>query len=536
MVRVGKLNVRRVVPLALASLLAFASASGLTSTSASATSRGHATLGQLSTYPAVPTPAVPVWGTCPSKVPPAEGLQCAALKVPLDYAHPRGQHITLELSRLRHTSSAANYLGVMLTNPGGPGGSGLTLAGLGRYVPNGVGGRFDWIGWDPRGVGASRPAINCIPTYFGTDRPSYSAAGNRPYWLHQAKSYAAACEHKYPALLPHMTTQDNARDMDVIRQALRQTRISYYGFSWGSYLGQTYMSLFPTHVRRIVLDGVVDPRRVWYGANLDQDVAFERNIKIFFAWVAANNSVYHLGTTEAEVYAAYKHELATLSTMPAAGGKVGPDELGDVLLDAGYYVFNWAQDASSFSKLVRSNDGTAVLKTYEANNAGASNENGFAVYNAVQCTDASWPGWSQTLRDAIRINRIAPFETWSNTWYNAPCLTWGARPHTPVRIHSTRGLPKILLISETYDAATPFSGALEMRMLFPTASLIEGVHGTTHAGSLSGVACTDNAVARYLATGSTPTRRPGGGSDLKCPPVPRPAASLSARASAAVSR
>lgn len=448
------------------------------------------------------------------------GLQCAALKVPLDYAHPRGRKITLEISRKRPTPNAGKYLGVMLTNPGGPGASGLALPGyLSPAVPNRVGARFDWIGWDPRGVGASSPSIHCIPNYFGTDRPSYSAAKNRAYWLKQAKNYAAACARKYPVLLQHMTTQDNARDMDVIRQALGQSKISYYGFSWGSYLGQTYLSLFPGHVKRVVLDGVVDPRRVWYGANFDQDVAFQRNIKIFFAWVAAHDGTYHLGTTEAAVYAKYNAELATLTAAPADAGRIGPDELGDVLLDAGYYVYNWAQDAADFAALVNNNDGSGVLNAYEENDAGASNENGFAVYNAVQCSDVKWPGWAQTLKDTIRVNKTAPFETWGNTWYNAPCLTWGAKPHTPVRIHATRGLPKILLIAETKDAATPFPGALWVRKLFPTASLIEGVNGTTHAGSLSGVPCTDNAVARYLATGRTPARRAGYRSDLRCPPV-----------------
>lgn len=527
MVSEGGRRARRIAIGALASVLVLAGASTTIDTAASAEPLVGPAQARVAAYPPVPTPAPLVWGACPAKVPAQEGLQCAALKVPLDYAHPRGAKITLEISRLRHTSSAANYLGAMLTNPGGPGGSGLTLPGLGRYVPNGVGGRFDWIGWDPRGVGASVPSINCIPSYFGTDRPSYSAAANRQYWLRQARRYAAACERKYPALLQHMTTQDNARDMDVIRQALGKAKISYYGFSWGSYLGQTYLSLFPTHVRRVVLDGVVDPRRVWYAANFDQDVAFERNIKIFFGWVAANHSVYHLGLTSAAVYAKYKKELVKLAAHPAAGGKVGPDELGDVMLDAGYYVYNWASDAAALTKIVNRNQGIDVLNSYETNNAGASNENGFAVYNAVQCTDVKWPGWAQTLQESIRVNQTAPFETWGNTWYNAPCLTWGAKPHTPVRIHATAGLPKILLIAETYDAATPFSGALEVRRLFPSASLIEGVRGTTHAGSLSGVTCTDNAIARYLATGRTPARRAGGGSDLKCPPVPRPPASMS---------
>lgn len=478
------------------------------------------------TSPPVPKPAALRWGPCASGLG-LTGLQCARLQVPLDYSKPTGTKITLQLSRLRHTSSAGQYLGAILSDPGGPGGSGLGMPYTGTRVPNSVGDRFDWIGWDPRGVGASRPAIHCIPQYFGTDRPPYEAPSQRSYWLKKAAGYAQACGRTAGALLQHMTTEDNARDMDVIRQALGVSQISYYGYSWGSYLGQVYLTLFPTHVKRVVLDGVVDPRGVWYQANLDQDVAFERTMRIFFGWVAKNDAVYHLGTTEAAVESAYRREATALAARPSAGGKLGPDELSDALLDAGYRVFAWAQKAANLSRLINQGDGSGMLADYEQSNGGASNENGYAVYNAVQCTDAAWPGWARTLADNERVDKVAPFETWGNAWFNAPCLTWPAAAHGPVAIRASASLPKILLIAETYDAATPFSGALEARRLFPSSSLIEGVGGSTHAGSLNGVSCTDDAVATYLASGRVPVRLPGDKSDLKCPPVPQPPASMS---------
>ncbi|MGN6160559.1 MAG: alpha/beta hydrolase, partial [Marmoricola sp.] len=478
------------------------------------------------TDPPVPQPSPLHWGACPSGQT-LTGLQCATLKVPLDYRKPTGTKITLQLSRAVHTSSARQYLGAMLTDPGGPGGSGLAMPYISTRVPHGVGSRFDWIGWDPRGVGQSRPALHCIPRYFGTDRPPYAAAGTRSYWLRQAKRYAAACGRNGGALLQHMTTEDNARDMDVIRQALRQSAISYYGFSWGTYLGQVYATLFPQRIKRLVLDGVVDPRRDWYAANLDQDVSFERAIKIFFGWVAAHHDVYRLGTTAAAVYATFRHELATLTARPGAGGRLGPDELTDVMLDAGYFTPDWAQDASMLSRLVNDGDASGVLNAYLLRNSGPGNENQYAVYAAVQCTDFAWPAWPKTLADNVRLARTAPFETWGNAWYNAPCLTWPVPPHQPVAVRAAAGLPSILLIAETYDAATPFPGALAARAVFPSSSLIEGVGGTMHAGSLNGVGCTDEAIAQYLATGRTPARRPGRGADLRCPHVPRPPASLS---------
>ena len=508
-------------------LVALAAVLSLVSACSSAPSKTAQSAASSPAIAPVALPAVTLhWSACPAKLN-LSGLECARLKVPLDYAKPTGAQITLQLSRMPHDPSAGSYLGAMLVDPGGPGGSGLQMPYYGSQVPNNVGNRFDWIGWDPRGVGESTPALHCIPGYFGTDRPPYAAPQDRSYWLRQAAAYAKACGRNGGALLQHMTSADNARDMDAIRQALHQSTISYYGFSWGSYLGELYLTLFPHQVKRMVLDGVVNPLRVWYGANVDQNIAFEGNIRRFFAWVARNDRVYRLGATEAAVYAAYNRESAKLASAPAAGGRVGPDELADVLLNAGYVASSWPTTAASLSRLINDGVGSGILASYDSHNAGASNENGYAVYNAVQCTDVRWPTWAQTLADSERVSRTSPFETWSNTWFNAPCLTWPAKPQTPVTIRASSALPPILLIAETYDAATPFSGALETRSLFPSASLIEGVGGTTHAGSLNGVACTDNAVATYLATGRTPARVASRTSDLRCPPNQPPPASMS---------
>jgi hypothetical protein len=151
-------------------------------------------------------------------------------------------------------------------------------------------------------------------------------------------------------------------------------------------------------------------------------------------------------------------------------------------------------------------------------------DNGFAMYNAVQCSDVRWPGWAQTRRQSWAVHRQAPFLTWGNTWYNAPCLTWKAPRHTRPAVSGSAVTSKILLISETRDAATPYSGALAVRRLFPSASLVAGIGGTTHASSLSGVPCVDNTVATYLRTGLVPPRLAGNRYDRRCsrllPPQP----------------
>ena len=184
----------------------------------------------------------------------------------------------------------------MLLNPGGPGGSGLGLSVLGPVISHGfgrkdVGGAYDWIGFDPRGVGASRPSLSCDPDYFGPDRPEYvpSTPELLQVWQERSAGYAQACGKAGGRLLDNMRTTDAARDMDEIRKALGATRINYYGFSYGTYLAQVYTKLFPQRMRRMVLDSNVDPRRVWYRANLDQDIAFDRNLGLFFGWVARHD-------------------------------------------------------------------------------------------------------------------------------------------------------------------------------------------------------------------------------------------------------
>jgi pimeloyl-ACP methyl ester carboxylesterase len=467
---------------------------------------------------AAPSPATTIsWRACSDPELAYYGLQCGSLTVPLDRAHPTGAKVRLALTRKVHTSST--YLGALLVNPGGPGSSGLTLPGLSDYVPGGVGASYDWIGFDPRGVGASTPSLHCTSTYFGYDRPSYAPrkARTERYWLAKSRSYAAACADTATerALLPHLATLDTVQDMDAIRQALGVEKISYYGFSYGTYLGEVYATRYPSRVGRFVLDGVVNPARVWYAANLDQERAFDANMGVYWRYLAAHPGAFHLGTRWRAIKRGYYRTLRRLDRRPAAGHRLGPDELSDVMLDAAYYVYDWVGLGQDYADLVKHHRGGALLERYRDSQTG--DDNGFAVYNAVQCTDTSWPGYARTRSDAWAVNRVAPFEAWGNTWYNSPCLFWHAPRRTRPVVSGKHVSAKLLLISETRDAATPYSGALATRRLFPSASLVAGVGGTTHASSLSGVACVDDTVASYLRTGIVPTRLAGSRSDRSCP-------------------
>jgi hypothetical protein len=192
----------------------------------------------------------------------------------------------------------------------------------------------------------------------------------------------------------------------------------------------------------------------------------------------------------------------------------------------------------AFAALVNRSDYEPLKELYdEFVPQGPGTDNGYAIYLATQCTDAPWPQqWSTVRRDNWLTFARAPFETWNNAWFNGPCQYWSAPSGNPVHVDGASA-PPLLLISETKDAATPYSGALKTRSLYPKSVLIEGVGGTTHAGSLSGVTCTDDKIAAYLATGALPARVPGNRSDAQCDPVPQPdptavAAAATARSAA----
>ncbi|MGP4027590.1 alpha/beta hydrolase [Actinomadura sp. 3N407] len=476
-----------------------------------------------------PRPAGLAWKPCPGKDPVAgtrlQGLQCASIRVPLDHAHPDGGQITLELTRARHTTPESK--GVVLLNRGGPGAHGRDLPGVIRgALPRKVAASYDWIGFDPRGVGASEPSLTCDPSYQnpGRARPDTIPANAKEEraWQARAKAYADDCAEKYRTILPHMGTADWARDMDEIRKALGQKKISYFGYSYGTYLGAVYATMFPGRVSRMVLDSVVRPSGVWYENNLDQNVAFEKRIRAYFAWIARHHETYRLGTTRRRVAAAYAKARAALKAEPI-DGKIGPTELDDVFLADGYADYDWAAHARALSAYVVRHDPGPLRKEWQP--SGRLEQNIYAVYTAVQCRDASWPrDWSRWHADSERLYRQGyRFETWSNTWYNAPCAFWAVPGGPRPEVKGTSSLPPILLVQATEDAATPYAGALETHRRFPTSRLVVQAGGGNHGVSLSGDRCVDTAVAAYLGGGELPASRPGPDARCEAGPAPEPA-------------
>ncbi len=507
--------------LAAAALVAVA---GCTGGSQSTSSGGHT---GAPTAPGGATSASPAslhWHACST----GSRVRCGRIQVPLNYADPGGRKITLALTEVPASAPASRRQGILLVNPGGPGASGTGLA---SFVAQGlspaVAARYNIIGFDPRGVGASVPALHCDPSFFARARPNYipASAAAEQVLINRARTYAADCQKRFGWLLPYLTTQNTARDMDQIRAAMGQQKLSYFGYSYGTYIGQVYATLFPQRVHRMVLDSTVDPTGVWYQANISQDYAFQGRMNAFLAWVAKYNSLYHLGAIPAQVSRSWYAARAKLAAHPIPGPSgaplVGADEYDDTMLIGGYDNGYWPALAAGLATYLHVG-GTGQLSTLYKQ-IGKQNENEFAVYNAVECADVAWPrNWARWNADARRVYAKAPVETWDNVWFNAACAFWPVHgPARPLRIGAP-GLPGILMLQGTLDAATPYAGAQDAHRQLPTARMVVVVGGGNHGQSLAFPPnnCVNGYLNRYLATGALPSAP--GLVNATCPALPAP--------------
>jgi hypothetical protein len=238
------------------------------------------------------------------------------------------------------------------------------------------------------------------------------------------------------------------------------------------------------------------------------------------AWIARHDSTYRLGTDPAKVEAEWYAMRAALAKKPA-GGRVGASELEDTFMPGGYYNGYWPHLADAFASYVNGRKSDALVDAYNALGAvDSSGENGYSVYAAVQCRDASWPrDWAQWRKDNRDTAAKAPFMTWNNAWYNAPCLFWQTPPLKPVSVTNDK-LSSALLFQATNDAATPYIGGVTAHRLLDRSSLVVEQGGGNHGITLNGNACLDKYLAAYLADGKVP--HSGGEIDAVCKKSPDP--------------
>jgi pimeloyl-ACP methyl ester carboxylesterase len=459
------------------------------------------------------------FGTCAGQDMPGS-MQCGTVTVPLDYARPGGKQIKLTVTRARATHKdphnskrRVRRQGALVYNPGGPGGDGqyFPLVGL---LPEWkrLAAAYDLVGYSPRGVGRSAPLSCEDPKEFvkaPTQAPAHPSRAYKEERVAEAKAYARGCAKRSGSGLEFYNSLNNARDLDVLRAALGEQRLTFMGASYGTYFGALYATLFPSHVRRMVFDSAVNPapEQIWYRNNLDQSAAFESRWRDFREWVARHDDVYGLGRTAAAVQHSYAKARARLAEHPA-GGTVGPAQLQAAFLSAGYYDDFWPTRAQALSAYLKGDPKPLVEQAGPVTEAAAEAENTNAVYTAVECNDAPWPTdfrvWD---RDNTRLARVAPFETWDNAWMNLPCAYWPAPRQQPLDVRTGPGeLPPTLILAAERDAATPYDGALELHRRLSGSVLVTERDAGTHGIAGGPNKCVNGYLDAYLLDARLPDR------------------------------
>jgi pimeloyl-ACP methyl ester carboxylesterase len=470
------------------------------------------------------------FGRCPNARDVPRTMECGTVPVPLDYAHPDGKLVRLAVSRVRATHEDPHNSkrrvprqGALVFNPGGPGADGTSFPLVGLLPEwKRIASAYDLVGYAPRGVGRSAP-LSCVdPDHFvkgPTPAPTHPSEAYKKQRVAEAKAYADGCARRAGEALRHYNSLNNARDLDVLRAALGESRLTFLGSSYGTYFGALYATLFPSHVRRMVFDAVVNPApdRIWYRNNLGQSAAFEGRWADFRNWVARHDEVYGLGRTAERVQAGYDRARARLAAEPA-GGSVGPGQLQGLFLAAGYDDDRWPGSAAALSAYLKGDPGPLVELAAPRREGAAEAENAGAVYTAVQCNDAPWPTdfevWD---RDNTRLARVAPFETWGNVWTNLPCAYWKAPRQRPLDVRTGPGeLPPTLILAAERDAATPYDGALELRRRLAGSVLVTERDAGSHGIAGGPNPCVNAYLDAYLLQGRLPVRQ------AACAPRPEP--------------
>jgi pimeloyl-ACP methyl ester carboxylesterase len=449
--------------------------------------------------PGLPAAAAPgvTWGPCPDLGAPAPGLECTTIAVPLDYRRPNGKQIELAVSRLPGTDPA-HRRGVLLTNPGGPGGPGLSwplsLADLG--LPASVRATYDVIGFDPRGIGYSTPVSCALPPELQVNNvPPYARdAADVVRQAAHARDVAGRCASSPDAaLIPHITTANTARDMDRIRAALGERRISYAGVSYGTYLGAVYASLFPGRTDRFVLDSATGPGGLDITASRRFALGFQLRFPDFAAWAAARDETYGLGATPAEVTARYFELAGRLDQAPVAGYD-GPT-FRAITFSGLYFDDNFPLLAEFWQAL----DGGVTTLAYP------DIENILSAQLSVVCNDNDWPESVRTYQRDVAIDRVRyPMfgAAAANIW---ACAFWTDPVEPRVRIGTHNAGANILVVENLRDPATPLPGAVELVAALGHRTRLVTVNQGGHGVYLLNTnACGNDVVTRYLVDGVRP--------------------------------
>jgi len=455
-----------------------------------------------STVPATLAPASLRWVPCTESDLKAAD-QCSSLQVPLDRSKPTGTQITLALVR-RPAGVPSKRTGSLLINPGGPGGSTLSeFDFLADGLSSSVRQQLDVVGWDPRGVGKSDP-LKCFDGPTGdrllADSPDLTTAAGQAKSQSDARELAAGCAKYSGALLPFVGTVDTAKDMDAIRAAVGDDKLTYLGYSYGTFIGTVYAQLFPTKVRALALDGAVDSTVDPITSTEVQADGFENNLKAFLADCSSSaGCAFHPG---GDLLTAVRSLRARVQATPMKTS-LGNRMLTESLFQTGVAAALYSKDTWPTLQMGLSNaeggDGTLLLALSDALDERAQDGSYSALIpalNAVNCLDYSYPsGLAPYLASYQRLQKTAP-DFADEAVGSYVCSIWPAkaaqaRPPLPVS-----GVPPIVIVGTTNDPATPFTEAQGLQRSISGSVLVTRV-GSGHTG-YDASACVRGYVDAYL--------------------------------------
>lgn len=436
--------------------------------------------------------------------------QCATLEVPMDYADPGGKKIGIAVSRIPSEKADARR-GALFLIPGGPGGSSLNdPSGKGQKLPQSVRDAYDLVGFAPRGLAPST-SVDCGLEHgdlaLSKLRPWPGADGGVDGNLVTAQRMADACAANGGELLQHLSTRNEARDLDRLRAALGERKISAWGVSYGTYVGSVYAQLFPARTDRFVLDSNDNPdpakvSRAWLAGH-EQGV--EDTFPVFAEWASEAGNPYRLAERAGDVRPLFRRLAARLDREPIPWPGANPEELnGNVLRQT---MLDTLYDTDNFPALAElmlaAESGT--LPPAPASPPDAVLQNVTAVGAGTLCNDVAWPTSTAVYEKGVEKSR-AEFPLTAGMPRNAMvCAAWPYEPkEPPVRI-TDRGPSNILLVQNERDVATPVSGALKLREALGRRAVMVTVDATGHGSYLrNGNACGDGIVSTFLATGERP--------------------------------
>ena len=451
-------------------------------------------------------PASFVWKACDNSTS-TKSVQCSTLDVPYDYNNPNAGTFTLYV-KLRPATNPLLRIGSMMVNPGGPGFGGSSLADdASYYFSNDLTDHFDIIAWDPRGTGKSTPAVDCVDDYdqyVGLDSPPDTPAEKQAL-IDASQKFNDECMANSGKILPYISTRASATDMDSIRQALGEAKISYFGFSYGSELGATWATMFPQTVRAAVLDGAVDPKASAVEEGMSQATGFEGQLTTFLKQCSKNKSCefYNGGKSEA----AFDALLVSLNNKPlvvsADRTPVTQGVAFTAVAQAMYSDSYWPRLQNALADAQKGN-GAGLLKLYDdyyQRKDDGSYGNELEAFLAISCLDD--PGATSIAQVDAEIPAFiatAP-RLGANFGYGYSCALWPVKPATKVVITGI-GAGPVIVIGTTGDPATPLASTRKM-----ATALEQGVLLIVEANQHTGYGtndCINTAVDSYLINLTVP--------------------------------